>query len=106
MTSGLSTWACRLVSLNSGSIPMTVVSNIALKRWRDAWWAASATLIPAAVPSLMNSTRRIELLMTTPASETKPIIDGIDKSSPIATCPQIAPTSAMGMAMMTISGST
>jgi hypothetical protein len=43
---------------------------------------------------------------TTPVSATIPNIDRMVRSFPMSTCPQTAPISPNGMALMTISGCT
>ena len=109
VTSGISTWAWRLVSVSSGSTPATVVnevSRMARKRCRAARREAASAVSPARRWILMKATSTMALLTTTPARETNPTRLGMDTSRSRARCPTTTPRRPRGMEAMTTRGST
>ena len=100
VTSGTRINAWVLVSKSNSVIPAIVVIDvrkIARKRSRTDCLAASCRFMPLLICCFTNTTNKIESLTTMPASETKPIMLGSVKASPIIRWPQIAPISARGM---------
>ena len=90
-----------------GPSPATVVSEVStigLSREAPARVKASSIFIPRAMKRLAKSRKTRESFTTTPDRATIPIRLIMEMSKPMKMCPQTAPTTPNGMALMTTMG--
>ena len=104
---GINTCACKEVSNSIGESPATVVNEVNMigrKRRLPALTNASNIGRPARISRLMQSTKTIESLTTTPVNAIKPKKENSVKSICITACPKIAPNTPKGMIAKIING--